>query len=658
MPIPSYWGNKDIVDLLKLHNNEVIRGALANPSAHLQPGRRNKRTTAESERAAAPGYQGSQDGSKKPWPTATSVAQTVRKGLETFWASNDLAVQEKCLPTHMIEKLGLKTSAVFEWVRGVWRDILNGRAPWLPHDAYLKLLHLYGEESGGDLRAFGAYNIIMFDEAQDANPCMASIILRQQTKSNAGVIVVGDPYQRIYGFRGAGNEAFDDIKFPPLQTHYLTWSFRFGDEVASVANILLRAMGEQVPVNGAREVDMVRAAVSQDKDFGIGDPDYQPLETPRKQFTVIFRKNVTLIEYAIAFSLTHPNHKLHLRIQRNFQKSTLFQTLREAFALLHHGQMAKSYPLKAWKSWMELKAHVEAEAEEGGTPDSPILTMVVMLESRLEDPLFLEQLDCVEANVLSDDQQHLADVILITAHQAKGLEWDHVQVAADFAPDYGKRHRLEKTKYWREEACILYVALTRARKVLLLDQPLQEWIAGERGWSRHYLRWMHRYPRELSQSNICCRPDENYVYDPARDPDDEDNDSMWSQALFREDIIGYGTFAGNPRSSESDSNPSADICTLETHHCVKCLCCAKGRNYHNPSLGAADGTMACVWRLWRIFEHEKDRDEEWEKDNEKEELRWAERLSWDEVWKLSVRAETERVEDWCQRPYWQPWEEA
>jgi hypothetical protein len=647
MPIPSHWGNKDIVDLLMLNDDKVIRGALVNPDDHVEPGRGKKRTTAESERAAAPGYQGSQDGSKKPWPTATSVAQTVRKGLEGFWASDDLAIQEKCLPTHMIEKLGLKTSAVFEWVRGVWRDILNGRAPWLPHDAYLKLLHLYGQESGGDLRVFGAYDIIMFDEAQDANPCMASIILRQHTKSNTGVIVVGDPYQRIYGFRGAGNEAFDDAKFPPVQTHYLTWSFRFGDEVASVANILLRAMGEQVPVNGAREVDMVRAAVPQDKDFGLGDPDYQPLKTPRKQFTVIFRKNVTLIEYAIAFSLTHPNHKLHLRIQRNFQKNTLFQTLREAFVLLHLGHRAKSHPLKAWKSWTELKAHVEAEAEEGGAPDSPILTMVVMLESRLKDPFFPDQLDQVEANVLSDDQQHLADVILITAHQAKGLEWDHVQVAADFAPDYGKRHLLEKTKFWREEACILYVALTRARKILLLDQPLREWIAGERGWSRHYLRWPWREPWQ----RICCRPDQR---DYESQEDLEDDDPLWFHVLWTEDVLGYATFAGNPKSSETvtaDSN--ADVCTLETHHCVGCLACfSVVVENGDPSLGATNFTRACAKRLWWLLSQDED-----EPDTEpgKEELLYAERLSWDEVWRLSVRGETDRVGEWCQGSYWEPW---
>jgi hypothetical protein len=103
--------------------------------------------------------------------------------------------------------------------------------------------------------------------------------------------------------------------------------------VASVANILLRAMGEQVPVNGAREVDMVRAAIPQDEDFGFSDPDYQPLETPRTQFTVIFRKKVTLIEDAIAFSLAHPNHKLHLRIQRIFPKSTFDKFLRLQFEL-------------------------------------------------------------------------------------------------------------------------------------------------------------------------------------------------------------------------------------------------------------------------------------------------------------------------------------
>lgn len=590
MPIPAHWGNKDIVDLLKLSNDKVIEDALAEPLAHMPPSKRKKRTTAESEWAAAPSYDGSQAGPQKPWPTASSVAQTVRKGLESFWASNELAVEEKFLPSHMIEKLGLKTNVVLDWVKTIWRDIMHGRAPWLPHDAYLKLLHIYGE-NGGDQRAFGSYDIIMFDEAQDANPCMASIILRQQKRSKTALIVAGDPYQRIYGFRGAGNEAFDDTKFPPLKTCYLTWSFRFGDEVASIANILLRAMGEKVPINGARAIDSVRAYSPYPPSSGFIPPPGEP-------FTVIFRKNVSLIEYAISFSLRHPEHKLNLRIQRNFQKASFFNTLREAFSLLHSGQIAKTYPLKAWKSWMELKAHVEAEAEEGGTPDSPVLSMLVQLESTLQDPQFLELLDSVEANVLSDKESHLADVVLITAHQAKGLEWDRVHVYGDFAPDFSRRNKIERVKYWREEACILYVALTRARKELVVESPLREWIAAERGWIRTFLR--------LSQECKGCNK---------------------SGIVINEELVlGYGSF------DEKDE--------LDMAGEFMCMDCAKLLLEQIP---ATDAMGPWVRKMVDVFSPDG---MVAEKEGDRAVL-WAERKAWDEVWRQREHAETETVEEWC-----------
>lgn len=67
-----------------------------------------------------------------------------------------------------------------------------------------------------------------------------------------------------------------------------------------------------------------------------------------------------------------------------------------------------------------------------------------------------------------------ADVTVCTAHRGKGLEWDRVQLYDDFVdildpemPDI-KRH---------DEINLMYVATTRARKVLILDPILAELLA-------------------------------------------------------------------------------------------------------------------------------------------------------------------------------------
>ena len=472
MPVAAYWGNREIVELLKLDSTNTITTSLTNPTAHYPPGRRVPSASKRGEINS--------QGCMKLFPTATSVATAVKWTLENFWNSTDQLVTGRCLPHRMIERLGLKSDVILQWAKDIWEAILRGCAPWLPHDAYLKLLHIRGQESGADRLAFGVYDVIMFDEAQDANPCMAAIVLRQQSMGKSGLIIVGDPYQRIYGFRGAGNEAFDDEKFPSAKTCYLTWSFRFGDAVARVANTILRALGEHVPVNGARKQDTV---------YTPCNPSTSA-EFPSAPFTVIFRRNSTLVQYALSFALSHPKHKLYLQIKREFHKSSLFNSLRDAYHLYRGGRASHS-ALKAWKSWEDLKAHVDAESADhggAGTGDNPVLSLVVSLENRFSSTNFLENLSKVEANVLDVCGKHLADVTLVTAHQAKGLEWDRVQLANDFKPDFALRTLLPNMKYFREEACILYVALTRARKELIIPHVVREWFAMDYGVERLFVR--------------------------------------------------------------------------------------------------------------------------------------------------------------------------
>lgn len=100
------------------------------------------------------------------------------------------------------------------------------------HDTYLKLYQL----SNPNLSS--RYTTVLFDEAQDANPVTSALVLRQACR----VVLVGDTHQQIYRFRGADNA----MQAPQLENAdrlWLTHSFRFGPEVAQVANRLLALKG-------------------------------------------------------------------------------------------------------------------------------------------------------------------------------------------------------------------------------------------------------------------------------------------------------------------------------------------------------------------------------------------------------------------------------
>ena len=110
----------------------------------------------------------------------------------------------------------------------------------MTHDIYLKLFHL----SNPKINA----NVILFDEAQDANPVIAAIIKLQ---THAQVIAVGDENQAIYGFTGAVN-ALDS--FEAKHVLPLTKSFRFGPAIAATANKFLELLGTDLRVEGFDKV--------------------------------------------------------------------------------------------------------------------------------------------------------------------------------------------------------------------------------------------------------------------------------------------------------------------------------------------------------------------------------------------------------------------
>lgn len=103
------------------------------------------------------------------------------------------------------------------------------------------------------------FDVILLDEAQDAAPVMADIVMQQK---KCAKILVGDPHQEIYSFMGAKNAmAAAAATFPRrlILERRLACSFRFGYEIASVANSLLRLKGETACVLGARRDPPSRA---------------------------------------------------------------------------------------------------------------------------------------------------------------------------------------------------------------------------------------------------------------------------------------------------------------------------------------------------------------------------------------------------------------
>jgi len=117
--------------------------------------------------------------------------------------------------------------------------------------------------------------------------------------------------------------------------------------------------------------------------------------------------------------------------------------------------------LVAFTSWDQLRSYVQQEAS-----GSDLKTFV-----RLIDDVGPKEVIAATNRLV---EEPYADVILSTAHKAKGREWDSIQIAEDFtAPKDDEMG--DPGPIRRPDAMLAYVAVTRAKQVL--DRQGLAWIS-------------------------------------------------------------------------------------------------------------------------------------------------------------------------------------
>ena len=167
--------------------------------------------------------------------SSSSLQQRSAKALKTienFMNSPDPEITDENVPalwpnatTREDEPLTARErNDAYEDARAVWEVMVNVDDPRvkMPHDGYLKAWQL----SKPSLQWVWQHDVLLIDEGQDMSPAMLDIFLGQEGTPK---VIVGDPNQQIYMFRGAIN-ALERVEAD--NTFYLTQSFRFGPEIA------------------------------------------------------------------------------------------------------------------------------------------------------------------------------------------------------------------------------------------------------------------------------------------------------------------------------------------------------------------------------------------------------------------------------------------
>ena len=342
-----------------------------------------------------------------PAQTARYVQTTVKN----FCKSIDQEISAKHVEIPFIVKADLRNSNAFvhkvlPLANKVWNDLLTHQGFMrFSHDYYLKMWQLGKPTIGSDY--------ILFDEAQDADPVMLDVV---NSQSASQLIYCGDQYQAIYEWRGAKNA----LKMVHVDKHlWLTQSFRFGDAIAEEANRFLKLLGAPKMIKGLSSVNS--------KLREVANPD-----------AILCRTNAGVISALMEEQMKGRLAAIIGRTQDLIEFAEACQQLIQG-GRTGHPELA---PFSNWESVLGFIAEYPEEAQE-------IKTMVELVQSFGTSKL-ISALD----QVVTEKQ---ADVVISTAHRAKGREWNNVRLQGDF---------LHVDDMDTEDLRLAYVAVTRAQNIL------------------------------------------------------------------------------------------------------------------------------------------------------------------------------------------------
>ncbi|MDT0308063.1 UvrD-helicase domain-containing protein [Streptomyces sp. DSM 44917] len=346
--------------------------------------------------------------------TRNHQARLVMGMIRRFCHTSDRQVMAR----HMERVNGLNAQAQDYLARALlpyavkaWEDIrsLEGRLRF-EHDHYMKMWAL----TEPALRA----DFVLLDEAQDTNPVLEEVFLAQAAQR----VCVGDPAQQIYAWRNAR----DVMTGFPAEHLHLTQSFRFGPQIARVANQWLRHAESDMHLTGCGPADSrVGPSAGTDAVLCRGNAD-------------AMHEVLSFLDQGIPVALTGGGSAL--------------QRIATAAQELKSGKRTSHPELFLFTSWDDVQEYVEND--KAGQD----LKAIVKLVDKYGPETIIHAVDR-----LADERS--AKVTVSTAHKAKGREWASIRIGDGFAApsvdDDGMQRPLSAP-----EARLVYVAVTRAQRHL------------------------------------------------------------------------------------------------------------------------------------------------------------------------------------------------
>ena len=433
--------------------------------------------------------------------TVDEQAMYAMRTADAYASSADDELGENHIPERFKDAPDAVKEALIKNGQAVWDDLSNPKGELkFSLDAMRKHWALsrpdFSKPGQGTSRPA---QVLFLDEAQDTPPVLAKVVEDQTIQK----VIVGDQDQAIYGFTGATDylaTAGGDVELP------LNKSWRFGPEVADVGNRFLEMLDSKTRVVGGgpssnivQRVENPDAILVRSNSGMIGEiinelDQGRTVGVPAKTKGELWSL-VETVRYLKGEGPTPSKMHDDLAAFRNWTEvvdaaekgddpkvtmvanlvkahgtfglaNTIKQIVEDSapidYNVMDHGTVVEgdSFAIKdllkqAGFNWREVPGRTIASGKNAGKP----LKMWTATGSASAQAAKVEK-----AKSLIPEPPK-PDVIVSTAHKAKGLEWGRVRIGGDFkGPKIAENGEVIMPE--PEELRLAYVAVTRAEKEL------------------------------------------------------------------------------------------------------------------------------------------------------------------------------------------------
>lgn len=437
-----------------------------------------------------------------------------------------LAKNQMIIPEKFLENFKFHQSALVADVYYQYQKRLEKNRGVDFDDLLIKTVYLLQKKDDVLDYYHNKYKYFLVDEFQDTN-YVQYLLTKLLAEKSKNITVVGDFSQSIYSWRGADitNLKKFEKDFKGTKTFYLEENYRSTQNILDFAfNIISKnnthpilhlftdnKKGEEVVFYQAdnEQAEAVYAAeeiVKINNSASLSDPP---------TFAILYRTNAqsrvleeVFLHYGIPYVLVggtrfyerreikdvlaylklliNPNESVSLeRIKklgkRRFEK---FKVFYEEMKDKTETDSTEEIMEKLFKKVNYLELYdAEDEDDFGRLENIKELKSVGVSFPKLMD--FLEQVALVESEYSEHEKQTKDNrqLVLMTLHQAKGLEFDHVFIVGVEEGLLPHSRSIDDQFQLEEERRLFYVGITRAKKMLYITNTRKRFIFGSQGYS-------------------------------------------------------------------------------------------------------------------------------------------------------------------------------